>query len=220
MKPMNLTSRIQKIKTMLPPSVRLMAVTKTRSIEEINEAASAGIQLIGENRLKEAADKFPFLNHKVEKHFIGRLQTNKVREAVRLFDAIQSVDRLKLAEKINSECEKQNKTMPIFIQVNTSNEPQKGGVEPRALRELIKEVQCLKRLNIIGLMTMAMDTEDTGQIRECFRRLNVLLNQIKEDSQIDATFIKELSMGMSNDYQIAIEEGATLIRIGSKLFKN
>lgn len=202
---------------MVNSSIALVAVTKNRSLVEMKEVIAAGITDIGENRLKEAQGKLPNLPQNIKKHFIGQLQTNKVRDIVKLFDVIQSVDRLKLARKIDEECEKIGKIMTILIQVNTSDEPQKGGVAPDEAIALVGEVSELKNIQIQGLMTMAVYSDDKEKVRACFRKLKQLFDEIKAKN-LPNVKMETLSMGMSEDYQIAIEEGSTMVRIGRRLF--
>ena len=209
---MNNFQKIQRdIKNITDRKITIVAVTKNRSVEQINELIEAGVVDIGENRWQEAKGKIAGLSPNTTKHFIGRLQTNKVRDVVAHFDMIQSVDRLKLAKKISDECAKIDKIMPILIQVNTSNEPQKGGVSPGDVEGLIEDVVKLPNIQIQGLMTIGLMSDDEEKIKVCFRRLKKLFDTIKIP-------MKYLSMGMSSDYQIAIEEGANMVRIGRKLF--
>ncbi len=184
-----------------------MAVTKTRTLEEINKVLSKGIKIIGENRIQEAETKFPHLD--AEKHFIGHLQTNKVGKAASLCDSIDSIDSEKLARKTDSECKKIGKKMPVMIQVNISREPQKSGVLPEDLAPLVKVIRSLPHLELTGLMAIAKNTSCTGEIREQFAEMKFLQNKYN---------LAELSIGMSQDYKIAIEEGSTMIRIGRALF--
>ena len=212
---MSIAQNIQAIRSGLNDAVALMAVTKDRTVPEILEAIEAGITDIGENRLRE----LPELPKNITKHFIGRLQTNKVREVVRLFDVIQSVDSMKLAQKIDKECEKIGKTMPILIQINTSGEPQKGGVPIGDAEDLIKEASRLKNIQIQGLMTLAVHSSDENKVRTCFRKLKQLFDKIKNSSfEIRGPSFDVLSMGMSGDYRIAINEVATMIRLGRGVF--
>lgn len=217
---MSITQNIQTIRSELGGSVKLIAVTKNRTLEEIQDAIKAGITDIGESRLQEAKEKLPKLPKNITKHFIGRLQTNKVRDAVRLFDMIQSVDSLKLAQKINEECEKIKKTMPILIQVNTSGEPQKGGVPLSEAVALIQEVSKLKNIQIQGLMTIAIRSDDESEVRACFKKLKQLFSQIKNSNfEFRTSSFEFLSMGMSEDYRIAVDEGANMVRIGRCVFE-
>ncbi len=196
----------------MPNASRLIAVTKNRSVKEIKTILAKGVTEIGENRVQEAQTKFPELPTGVTKHFIGRLQTNKVRDAVKLFEMIQSVDSLRLAQTIERECAKLGKTMPVLIQVNTSGEAQKGGCAPEEAPELVRAAKELPHLRIEGLMTVAVESEDKEKVRQCFRVLKALFDGIGG--------LKWLSMGMSGDYEIALEEGANMLRIGRKLFES
>ena len=212
----SIKSDIQKLSS---KPIKLVAVTKNRTIDQIHQAIKAGITDIGENRIQEAKEKLPHIPKTITKHFIGRLQTNKVRDVVQLFDVIQSVDSLKLAQKINQECEKIKKTMPILIQVNTSDEPQKVGVSPDDAISLIKEVSELKNIKIQGLMTLAIHSYDDNEVRACFQKLKQLFDKIKNSSfEFRISSFEFCSMGMSEDYQIAIKEGANMVRIGRGIF--
>lgn len=213
----NLQSVRTKIRQISQQPVTIVAVTKNRSLPEIQEIIAGGITDIGENRLQEAKEKLPQLPKSIIKHFIGHLQTNKVAEVIRLFDVIQSVDRLKLAQKIDREAEKLDKKMPILIQVNTSGESQKSGCVPEEAESLIREAAKLKHLQIQGLMTIAIHSDDKEKVRACFRKLKSLFEQIQQ-KKIPNVQMQTLSMGMSEDYPLAIEEGANMVRIGRKLF--
>ena len=211
---MSIYENIQKIKSEAGEAVTIVAVTKNRTVDEIKVVINNGITNIGENRWQEAKVKMDDIPIFVTKHFIGHLQTNKVKDVVRHFDVIQSVDSLKLAEKINEECISLDKTMPVMIQVNTSNEPQKGGVSPDKAIDLIGEVSNLPNVKIVGLMTIGIMSDDEEKVRNCFKLLKKLFDQIS----ILKSQITNLSMGMSGDYKIAIEEGANMVRIGGGLF--
>jgi len=211
---MSIKNNITEIRKTVGKKVKIIVVTKGRSITEIRDAINAGITDIGENRIQEAKKKLDHLPKNITKHFIGRLQSNKVRDAVWLFDMIQSVNGLKLAQKISNECKKIEKTMPILIQVNTSNELQKGGVAPDELDKLIKQVSELPNVRIEGLMTIAIVSDDKDEVRRCFKKLNEKYKNLKSEFGF-----KWLSMGMSGDYKIAIGEGANMVRIGRGIFK-
>ncbi len=224
---MSIAQNIQSIRSEIGPSITLVAVTKNRTAEEIRKVIQAGITDMGENRLRN----LPELPENITRHFIGRLQSNKVREVVRKFDVIQSVDRLKLAQKIDDECGKTGKVMPVLIQVNTSNEPQKGGVPLIDAEELFKAVSKLKNIRIRGLMTLAVHSADENKVRICFKKLKQLSDEIKNSNSelpVRTSFgpggrglsFDILSMGMSEDYRIAIEEGATMIRLGRGIFED
>ena len=212
----SIKSDIQKLSS---KPIKLVAVTKNRTIEQIHQAIEAGITDIGENRIQEAKEKLPHIPKTITKHFIGRLQANKVHDAVLLFDMIHSVDSLKLAKKIDEECEKIEKTMPVLIQVNTSDEPQKGGVSLDDAIPLIKEVSKLKNIQIQGLMTLAIHSPDENKVLTCFRKLKQLFDKMKNE-KFPNVKMSHLSMGMSEDYQIAIKEGANMVRIGRGIFED
>jgi|YelNatPaOPRAMG01_1025707.scaffolds.fasta_scaffold169227_2 pyridoxal phosphate enzyme (YggS family) len=196
--------------------ITIVAVTKNVSLEKINEAISLGIKDIGENRVQEAMKKLPNL-HGVRKHFIGHLQSNKVRKVVNLFDMVQSVDSFKIGKKISDVCLEYRKVMPILVQVLT-DEKKDFGVPPYELENLIEELAKLKGIRVYGLMTIAPQLEDAKALRNVFRNMKKLFEGIKRKN-IDNVEMRYLSMGMSSDFTIAIEEGANMIRIGRALFE-
>ncbi|RKX18738.1 MAG: YggS family pyridoxal phosphate-dependent enzyme [Candidatus Zixiibacteriota bacterium] len=195
--------------------ITVVAVTKTHSESVINMAVSAGLHNIGESRIQEAEEKFNKIGHIARYHMIGHLQSNKAKKAVELFNVIQSVDSIKLAKIINKESEKIDRTIDCLIQVNCSGETQKSGISPDQCIDLVKQVNILPSINLIGLMTIGPYVEDEEQIRESYRLCNELFKQGKE---IIGNDFDTLSMGMSNDFELAIAEGANMIRIGSSLF--
>jgi hypothetical protein len=195
-------------KLRIPSNVKLIAVTKTRTVEEIKEAIGSGITCIGENRVQEAEEKFPLLP-KVEKHLIGSLQTNKVRLAVELFDVIQSVDSLKLAKEIDKRCKAINKVMPVLVEVNIGEESNKHGIRLGDVESFVKEISQLKNVDIQGLMCVA-PLVSPEEARPYFKKMKQTFDSIKG--------LKWLSMGMSNDYKVAIEEGSNMVRIGTAIF--
>ncbi|MGH1362600.1 MAG: YggS family pyridoxal phosphate-dependent enzyme [Calditrichia bacterium] len=198
-------------------SVTLIGVSKTFDAEVINAAIDAGVEHIGENRIQEFRDKSDAIDRPVKKHFIGHLQRNKVKYAVKLFDMIQSVDNIALAEEIHARCAKLNRQMPVLIEVNTSGEPQKIGCDPGSALTLLKAIDRLPNLNVQGFMTIAIYSEDKERVRPCFRLLKELYDEAGT-FELNHADIKTLSMGMSGDFQVAIEEGANMVRIGSALF--
>jgi len=203
-----------------PSEITLIGVTKYSPVDQINEAIEAGLAYVGENRVQDAEQKFPLLKPGVIKHMIGHLQSNKVKLAVELFDLIESVDSLKLAQEIDKQAAQRNKVMDVLIQVNVSGEEQKFGVEKTGALQLIEAISKLNSIRVLGLMTMAPLTDNTNIIRKCFKDLKDLLDQIKDNMpDLDNVQMKYLSMGMSSDYEIALEEGANMIRIGSAIFK-
>ena len=202
-----------------PNEVRLLLATKTVTAECIKIALEAGCTLIGENKVQELREKYDELKalpH--EHHFIGHLQTNKVKDMLKYgVSCIQSVDRLDLAQKLHQRLLSENKTMEILIQVNTSDEESKYGVHPDKAIELIQEAAQLETLKIRGLMTIGLFSAETEKVRRCFRILKKLQKRI-ESLHIPNVEMKELSMGMSVDLETAIEEGATMVRIGTAIF--
>jgi len=196
---------------------QLIAVTKTYPFSLIQKCYEAGIEAIGENRIQEATQKFESfeLMPALTKRFIGHLQTNKINSCLELFDTIDSVDSIRLAQKISSRAKALNKTLPILLEVNTSGESQKHGFMPKQRKEMLS---CLEEPNIrtTGLMTVGPRTKDKKQIRKAFVELRNLRDSINQE--LGSTALKDLSMGMSGDYEIAAEEGSTMIRIGTALF--
>lgn len=213
-----------------PEDIKLVIVTKSVGIEEIKEVVQLGFDHLGENRVlqlkKVAAQATEFLQQhdddellprKIHWHMIGHLQRNKVRQVLPIASLIHSVDTLRLAEEINTAARKQNLCPRVLLQVNTSNEPQKYGVPVGAATHLAEQIATLPHLQLIGLMTMAPLTRDQDVIRACFMRARELFYEIQGERIVGDEFT-ELSMGMSSDYEIAIEEGATILRIGSAIF--
>lgn len=194
-----------------PREIKLIVVTKEASPEAIHEAVEAGVNDIGENRVKDAFFKRELLDsHVLTWHMIGHLQSKKVRDAVGLFSLIHSVDSLKLAYAIDKEAKKLNKVQDVLIEVNTSGEASKFGIKPEALDRFLEDTRSLKNLNILGLMTMAPFVDDQEKARPFFRKLKELALGHK---------LKELSMGMTQDFESAVSEGATMVRVGSAVFK-
>lgn len=194
--------------------IKIVAATKYANVEQMNRLISAGIKIIGENRIQEAQKKFPHLLP-VKKHFIGHLQSNKAKIAVQLFDCVESVDSLELAQKINEECAKTKKIMPILLEVNIANDPQKFGFSAEKILQLLPKLHQCQHLKIDGLMSIIPFFENLEKASPYFRKMKVLLDFCKKNYPQMQT----LSMGMSHDYKVAIEEGATEIRIGRYLFQ-
>ena len=194
--------------------VRIIAVTKGHGPEAVRAAERAGLADIGENRVQEAMEKQGLLGDlPVAWHLIGTLQRNKARHAAGRFDLIHSVDRLELAAELDRRT-MADARQRMLVQVNCSDEPQKGGVEPAALPELLERMRALPRAEVIGLMTMSALTDDTAEQRRAFGRLR----DLRDAAERDGHRLPELSMGMSGDYPVAVEEGATMIRLGTILF--
>ena len=200
-----------------PDDITLVAVSKTVAVEKINQAIELGIRHIGESRIQEARQKLPEITAPVTRHLIGHLQRNKVKYAVKLFDMIQSVDNLALAEELNARCAKLDMRMPILIEVNTSGEASKFGCQPEEALTLLKAIDRLPQLDTRGFMTIAVYSEDTARVRGCFKHLKRIFDEAQSLTLVNA-HIDLLSMGMSSDYEVAIEEGANLVRVGSAIF--
>ncbi len=196
--------------------ITLIAVTKTVAAERINEAIQAGVEIIGESRIQEAMDKRENIRP-VSWHMIGHLQTNKVKYAVRIFDMIQSVDSIHLAREINKRCASADRKMPVLIEINTSGEESKYGCAPGKAPELVHAISEMKNLQIRGLMTIGLFSDDPDVVRPCFVSLRQLAERITE-MKIPGVGMDILSMGMSSDFELAIEEGSTMVRIGSAIF--
>jgi PLP dependent protein len=214
---MSINSRILEIKKSIPKKIEIVAATKKHTVNEINEAISATIGIIGENYVSEAESKYLALKGKIKIHLIGHLQTNKVKKAVQLFDMIQSVDSLKLAKEINNECRKIGKIMPILIEVNSGKEQNKSGIFPEDANELIQKISLLSNIKIKGLMTMGPAIDDPEKLRPYFKETKELFEKIKSKHYLNID-MEILSMGMSDSYKIAIEEGSSMIRLGTVLF--
>lgn len=203
---------VQQIKGQLK-EVTLVAATKGRTVEEINRAISAGITIIGENYVQEAAKKYRHLAGKAAFHLIGHLQRNKVSKAVRIFDMIQSVDSFPLAQKINEECVKIQKKMPILVEVNIAKEKNKTGCLPEEVESFLNKISKLTHLKLKGLMAMGPAVVNPEEMRPYFREMKIIFERLQKKYNLTV-----LSMGMSDTYHIAVEEGATMVRIGRRLF--
>jgi pyridoxal phosphate enzyme (YggS family) len=188
-----------------PEEIALVAVSKTVEPERIREALRCGIKIIGENRVQEAEDKFKQIPEEFKKHLVGHLQTNKAKKAVELFDMIQSLDSIRLAEEISKRAKAKGKTMDVLVEVNTSSESTKYGLEPDEVIGFMKQISNLEGVKIKGL------------VRPCFKKLKSIFDEFKE-KDIANIEMEYLSMGMTQDYEVAIEEGANMVRIGTAIF--
>jgi len=201
----------------LPAGVRLVAAVKTKTPEQIQEAIKAGLEIIGQNYVQEAQLAYNVIGAKVKWHFIGHLQKNKVKKAIKIFDLIETVDSIELASEIDKQCAKEKKTMPVLIEINSGAEEQKFGASPVDAQALIEQLSKLHSLKVMGLMTMGPVFCNPEDARKYFTETKKLFDKLKSLA-IPNTQMKYLSMGMSNSYKIAIEEGANIVRIGSKIF--
>jgi len=199
--------------------VKLVAVTKTRGLEEINEVVDEGIINLGENRVQEMQDKYGEVSSRVNWHMIGHLQRNKVKYIMRMdrCNLIHSVDSLRLAKEINKRAGKNGRVMNILVQINVAGDDNKFGLKLEETIEYLEKVSSFENIKVKGLMTMVPYVEDTEEVRPYFRKLKKLFDRAKEE-EIPNIEMKELSMGITNDYEVAIEEGATIVRIGSAIF--
>ena len=214
---MTIKENVRSILSELPEGVQLVGAAKTRTPDEILEAVEAGLKIIGENYVQEAEGAYEVIGKKVKWHLIGHLQSNKAKKAVRIFDMIETVDTIKLTRAIDQACERTDKIMPVLIEINSGEESQKAGVMPNEALSLIKEISNFKHISIKGLMTMGPYAGDPEKARPYFMRTREIFEHIKSLS-IPNVEMKFLSMGMSNSYKVALEEGATLVRIGTRIF--
>jgi pyridoxal phosphate enzyme (YggS family) len=199
-------------------SVRLVAVSKTIPAERVKDAIESGVTILGENYVQEAREKFNALaQYQVSWHFIGHLQSNKAKYAVRLFDLIHSVDSFKLARELHKQAQKADKVQPILVQVNISGEGTKAGISAEEAPGLISEISRMECLSIKGLMTMPPYFYQPEKVRPFFAALRQLRDEIKNQAPANVS-MQELSMGMTGDFEVAIEEGATLVRVGTAIF--
>jgi len=201
----------------LPDTIQLVAAAKTREPREILEAVEAGIKIVGENYIQEAERVREAVGSKVEWHFIGHLQKNKVKKAVEIFDMIETVDSTDIAREIDKRCSQIGKAMPILIEINSGREKQKAGVYPENAERLVAEISTFQNIRVMGLMTMGPCFGSPEDSRPYFVETRKLFDRIKK-LDLPHVEMKYLSMGMTNSYQIALEEGANIVRIGSKIF--
>ena len=200
-----------------PSDVRLVVVTKTVTIGNIQEVVSAGAQVLGENRVQEAKEKIELVGPIAAWHLIGRLQTNKAKYAVKLFDLIHSVDTLDLAQEIDRQAAKIGKIQDVLIEVNIAGEAQKAGVGMQDAASLVREAAKLTHLSIKGLMTVPPYSDNPEDSRSHFKKLKELTSLLYREN-IPGVSMAELSMGMSGDFEVAVEEGATIVRVGTAVF--
>lgn len=198
-----------------PEGVTIVAVTKAVPPEGVEDALATGLTVFGENKVQEAKAKIPLVSSRACWHMIGHLQTNKARDAVALFELIHSVDSAKLAGELDKWAGRDGKTQPILLEVNVSGEASKSGLKPEDLAATLEQIKALHRIEIRGLMTMVPFAKDTEKARPHFRRLRELRDEMENRFGVR---LPELSMGMSHDFEIAVEEGATMVRIGKAIF--
>jgi len=214
---MTIKQSVQKILSGLPDGVELVAAAKTRQPEEILEAVEAGVKIVGENYVQEAEKVYQVVGNKAKWHFIGYLQKNKVKKAVRIFDMIETVDSIEIAEEIDKRCRQIGKVMPVLVEINSGREKQKSGVLPEDAEQLVKEISGLQNIKVMGLMTMGPRFGNPEDSRPYFVETRKIYEKLKK-LDLPNIEMRYLSMGMTNSYQIAIEEGANTVRIGAKIF--
>lgn len=213
----SIAENVRRILKDIPDNVQVIAAAKGHGAAEINEVIDAGISFIGENYLQEARVVIPAIGKRAVWHFTGHIQKNKVKHIVPLFDMIQTVDSLSLAEIINEQAKKSGKLQPVLIEVNSGEEAQKSGVMPGDAPLLIEQVSALENILVQGLMTMGPFLEDPQGLKPYFKATRSLFDEIAK-MNLAGVEMKHLSMGMSDSYHIGIEEGATMVRIGTKIF--
>jgi pyridoxal phosphate enzyme (YggS family) len=209
--------KVKQILAELPDGVTIVAAAKSRTPQEILAAVEAGIGIIGENYVQEAESAYREIGGKARWHFIGHLQKNKVKKAVEIFDMIETVDSIEIAAEIDKRCGQIGKTMPVLIEINSGREAQKSGVYPEDAAKLIAAISTLKNIRVMGMMTMGVLTGREEDLRPCFAETKKTFDRVGKMA-IPNTEMRFLSMGMSGSYQVALEEGANIIRIGSKIF--
>lgn len=214
---MTIKENVKRLLGELPSGVTLVAAAKTRTPEQVLQAVDAGIEIIGENYVQEAQAAFTIIGSKAKWHMIGHLQRNKVKQAVEIFDAIETVDSLRLASEIDKRCAQIGRTMPVFIEINSGREPQKAGVFPEDTEDLLRELASFEHVTAEGLMTMGPRLGDPEEARPYFKETKRLFDRMK-GLLLANVEMRHLSMGMSNSYLVAIEEGATMVRIGTGVF--
>jgi len=208
---------VNQILSELPEGVQLVAAAKTRRPEEVLEAVEAGVKIVGENYVQEAERAYEAVGSRAKWHFIGHLQKNKVKKAVRIFDMIETVDSVEIAREIDKRCAQIDKIMPVLIEVNSGREKQKSGVFPEGVERLVREISALPNIRVMGLMTMGPRFGNPEDSRPYFVETRKIFEKVKRFS-LPNIEMKYLSMGMTNSYKIALGEGANVVRLGSKIF--
>ena len=214
---MTIKQNVNQILNELPDGVQLVAAAKTRKPEEILEAIEAGVKIIGENYVQETERAYEVIGDKAKWHFIGHLQKNKVKKAVKIFDVIETVDSVEIAEEIDKRCAQIGKIMPVLLEINSGREEQKSGVFPENTEQLARRISALPNLRVMGLMTMGPLAGNPEDSRPYFVETEKLFEKLKK-LNLPNIEMRYLSMGMTNSYKIALEESANIVRIGTKIF--
>ncbi len=208
---------VDQILSELHNGVQLVAAVKTRAPEEILEAVESGVEILGENYVQEAERAYEVVGNKAKWHFIGHLQKNKVKKAVKLFDMIETVDSLEIAREIDRRCAQIGKVMPVLVEINSGREEQKSGVFPEKAEQLARDIAGLNNIRVMGLMTMGPRFGNPEDSRPYFVETKKIFERIKKLNLLNIQ-MRYLSMGMTNSYKVALDEGANIVRIGSKIF--
>jgi PLP dependent protein len=214
---MNLKDKYQKLRSEIPDDVEILLAAKKRTKDEVVQAIDAGVKIIGENYLQDAEDVYSKLGEKVKEvswHMIGHLQKNKINKALKIFDVLETIDSVDIAEAVNKRTDR---IIQVYIEINSGREPQKSGVMPEQAEKIIREIALLPKLKVKGLMTMGPRTGDPEKARPFLKETKRLFDELKKKN-IPNVDLKVLSMGMSNSYNIAIEEGSNLVRLGTIVF--
>ena len=214
---MEIEQNVDKILNELPDGVQLVAAAKTVKPQKILEAIESGVKIIGENYVQEAEQAYEIIGNKAEWHFIGHLQKNKVKKAVNIFDMIETVDSVEIAKEIDKRCAQIDKVMPVLIEINSGQEQQKAGVFLEHAEQLVGEISAFQNIRVVGLMTMGPRFGNPEDSRPYFVETKKIFDRIKK-LNLPNIEMRYLSMGMTNSYKIALEEGANIVRIGSKIF--
>ncbi len=208
---------VQRILREIPAGVELVAAAKTRSPGEIQKAVEAGIRIVGENYVQEAEEAYKIIGSRAKWHFIGHLQRNKVKPALEIFDMIETLDRMSLAKEIEKRAAAGGKVVPVLIEINSGREERKFGVFPEDVVDFVEEISKMRHIHVQGLMTMGPMFGDPEDARPYFVETRTLFERLKK-MDFPNVEMRRLSMGMTNSYRVAIEEGANIIRIGTKIF--
>jgi pyridoxal phosphate enzyme (YggS family) len=209
---------VEELLNELPKGVELVVAAKARTAKEVLEAVEAGVKIIGENYVQEAEKNYSVIENRVKWHFIGSLQKNKVKKAVRIFDMVQTVDSIEIAREIDKRCAQLGRVMPVLVEINSGREKQKSGVLPEDAEDLIATISGLPNIRVMGLMTMGPRFGDPEESRPYFTTTRKIFERIKKQ-KLPSVEMRYLSMGMTNSYRIALEEGANMVRIGTKVFE-
>ena len=214
---MTIEQNVRRILSELPNGIELVAAAKTRRPEDILEAVESGVKIVGENYVQEAEGVYKAIGNKTKWHFIGHLQRNKAKKAAKIFDMIETIDSVEIASELDRRCAQIGKVMPVLIEINSGREEQKSGALPESAEQLIEMISGFQNIKVMGLMTMGLRSGNPEDSRPYFMETRKIFEKIRK-LDLPNVEMKYLSMGMTNSYQIALEEGANMVRIGTKIF--